>query len=148
MIDNLPALLIAAASGVLMAWQGTFNAVLGKKIGLLETTLVVHVTGLVLVSLLLFVLRLGSGRLALLCTAPWYTLLGGVLGVGIVYLVALSIPRVGVAPATTAIILGQVFTAGLIDHFGFCGVDRLTFSWCRIVGTLLMALGAYFLLRK
>jgi transporter family-2 protein len=97
---------------------------------------------------LLFVFSLGSVKLAQLVQAPWYTYLGGALGVLIIYGVVHSIPKVGVAPATTAIILGQVLTASLIDHFGLFGMERLPFTWHRIAGTLLMAVGAWLLLKK
>lgn len=148
MSTRLLALLIAASSGLTMALQGTLNAALGKVIGILEATFIVHLVGLVLVSLLLFVFHLGHGSLAVLGKAPVYSYFGGILGVIIIYAVARSIPAVGVAPATTAIILGQVLTAGLIDHLGLFGMDKLHFSWCRIGGTLLLAGGAWLLLRE
>lgn len=141
-------MLIAAVSGMTMAVQGTMNSALGKTIGLLETTFMVHVVGLVLLVVLLFVFRLGDGSLALLAKAPWYLYLGGILGVVIIYGVARSIPKVGVAPATTAIILGQVLTAGVIDHLGLFGMERIPFSWCRVAGTLLMAGGAWLILKR
>jgi len=142
------ALLIAAGAGVTMALQGSLNAALGKVIGLLETTFVVHVLGLVVAGVLLFVCSLGSGGLAHYSQAPWYTYLGGALGVLIIYSVAQSIPKVGVAPATVAIILGQVFTASLIDHFGLFGLDKIPFNWCRAAGALALAFGAWLMLKK
>ncbi|RKO68228.1 DMT family transporter [Desulfofundulus salinus] len=145
---RLLALAIAALSGVTMAVQGSLNAALGKVIGLLETTFVVHLVGLILVAVLLFGFHLGDGRLADYAQAPWYYYLGGMLGVLIVYAVVRSIPKVGVAPATTAIIIGQVLTASLIDHLGLFGLEKLPFTWHRVVGTLLMAGGAWFLLKK
>lgn len=145
---RLLALLIAAISGMAMALQGTLNTSLSKVIGLMEATFVVHLVGLAFVSLLLFAFNLGQIKLDLFGQVPLYTYLGGVLGVAIVYMVIKSIPRVGVAPATTAIILGQVFTAGLIDHLGLFGMEKMPFNWCRVGGTLLMAGGAWLILRK
>ncbi|MFZ5595749.1 MAG: DMT family transporter [Bacillota bacterium] len=148
MSGKLLSLLIAAFSGAAMAFQGTLNTAQAKVIGLLEATFVVHLVGLAFVSLLLFVPGLGQGKLSLLGQAPLYTYLGGVLGVIIIYCVARSIPVVGVAPATTSIILGQILTATIIDHFGLFGMEKLQFSWYRVGGTLLMACGAWLLLRK
>lgn len=141
------ALLIAAVAGMFMAVQGSLNAALSKVIGLLETTFVVHLVGLMLVGILLFALDLGDGQLGRFARSPWYTYLGGVLGVLIVYGVVRSIPKVGVAPATTAIILGQVLTATVIDRFGLFGMERLPFTWYKVAGTLLMAGGAWLLLK-
>jgi transporter family-2 protein len=145
---RLLALLIAALSGMTMAVQGTLNTVLSKVIGLLEATFMVHLVGLVFVSLLLFVFGLGEGKLGFFSQAPLYSYLGGILGVVIIYGVVRSIPKIGVAPATTAIILGQVLTAGIIDHLGLFGMERLPFNWCRVGGTLLMAGGAWLILKK
>lgn len=141
-------LVVAALSGVAMAIQGTMNAALGKVVGLWETTFIVHIAGLLLVTVLLFVFRLGDGNLALIHQAPWYTYLGGILGVLIVYCVARAIPKIGVAPATTAIVLAQVLTAGLVDHFGLFGMNKIPFSLYNLIGTLMMAGGAWLILKQ
>lgn len=151
MFNNLTgevaALLLAALSGILMAMQGSINASLSKVVGILESTFIVHVTGTVLVAVLLYVLRLGKGNFTLYAQAPWYAFFGGVVGVGIIYLVVASIPKVGVANATTAIIVGQVLSALAIDHFGLFGLQRVPCNWCQLGGLLLLAVGARLLLR-
>ncbi|NLI11830.1 DMT family transporter [Pelotomaculum propionicicum] len=141
-------LLIAAVSGIAMAVQGTVNSALGKVIGLWESTFIVHLTGLLLTAILLFICRTGRGCMADFFQAPWYSYTGGVLGVLIIYSVVLSIPKVGVAPATTAIILGQVLTAGLVDHFGLFGMHKIPFSLYNLLGTLMMAGGAWLILKQ
>lgn len=145
---KLVPLVIAAAAGVTMAFQGAINAALGKIIGLLEATFIVHLVGLFFVMALLFVFQLGAGSLLRLGQVPWYLFLGGFLGVAIVYGVVRSIPEVGVAPATVAIIVGQILTAAAIDHFGLFGLKHIPFAWYRALGVLLMAGGAFLLLKK
>ncbi len=145
---DLIAMLVAVLAGLTMALQGALNSILGKVVGLLEATFIVHVIGTVTVLLGLFVLGLGKGDLIKLPQAPWYTLIGGVLGVLIVYGVVFSIPKLGVAIATTAIIVGQVSTALAIDHFGLFGLDRVPFSWIKVIGVLLLAAGARLMLIK
>ncbi|MDD4168997.1 MAG: DMT family transporter [Desulfotomaculaceae bacterium] len=146
-LEALP-LVIAALAGIAMAIQGSINSALGKVIGLWEATFIVHLVGLLAVSALLFICRLGDGCLADYSRAPWFTYLGGILGVLIIYGVVLVMPKVGVAPATTAILVGQVFTAGLVDHFGLFGMQKIPFSLWNIVGTILMAGGAWLLLKQ
>lgn len=141
-------LAIAALAGVIMAVQGTINSALGKVIGLWEATFVSHLVGLLLVTFLLFVCRLGKGGLANFMQAPWYTYIGGILSVLIVYGVVSTIPKLGVAPATTAILVGQIFTAGLMDHFGFFGMEKIPFSFWDALGMLMMAGGAWLILRQ
>ncbi|MTI82105.1 MAG: DMT family transporter [Firmicutes bacterium] len=143
---KLLALVIAAVSGLTMALQGTLNSALGKVVGLLEATFIVHIVGAVILAGMVFVFRMGTCDLAKWCSAPWYTYLGGVLSIVIVYAVAKSIPIVGVAVATTAIVVSQIFTASLIDHLGLFGLNRIPFTWHRVIGGFFMAGGAWLML--
>ncbi|MEW6227631.1 MAG: DMT family transporter [Bacillota bacterium] len=140
------ALLIALVAGVSMAVQGSMNTRLGKVVGQWEAIFVVHVVGLVGVSVLLFVLQIGRGDLGRITKGPWYAPLGGLIGVLIVWGVVASIPKLGVAVATTSIIVGQVLTALLIDHFGLFGLRAIPFTWLKGLGLLLLAAGAKLLL--
>lgn len=146
MSKSLLALLVAAMAGAAMAVQGTLNSVLGKVIGLLEATFVVHIVGTAVILGAILAVRRGFGDLTLVGEAPWYTYLGGALGVVIIISVAFSIPRTGVANATTAIIVGQVLAALLIDHFGLFGLKEIPFTWGKGIGLVFLAAGGYFLL--
>jgi transporter family-2 protein len=141
MSKNIFALLIAALAGSAMAFQGSLNAALGKVVGLLEATLIVMVIGTITALVALYPLGLGKGNLEKIAEAPWYQYLGGLLIVLITYAVVVSIPRVGVANATTAIIAAQVTTAALIDHFGLFGLEAIPFSWWKVLGLVLLAAG-------
>lgn len=138
--------IVAAISGIAMAIQGTLNSVLAQKTSLMAATLAVHVIGSIialLAALVLCVPLLSTGWLSV----PWYLYLGGILSVIIIGLVAISIPKIGVCNATTAIIIGQVSTAVLIDHFGWFGVERLPWSSWQLLGIALFAAGAKLLFR-
>lgn len=146
MTGKILALTLALSSGIAMALQGTINSAFSKIIGLLETTLIVHLTATIIVIAMLFGFGLGQGQLSKIGETPWYLFLGGVLGVAITYLVVASIPKVGVALATTAIIVGQVGTACIVDHFGLFGLAKYPFTWLRFGGILLLAAGAKLML--
>lgn len=141
------ALAAAALSGALMAVQGTLNAGLSKSIGLLEAAFVVHGVGTLFGGVLL-ILGLGRGSFGRALEAPWYTYLGGILGMAIVLLVAFAIGKGGAASATTAIIVGQVTTAVIIDLFGWLGVEKVPFSLLKPLGLILMAGGAWLMLYR
>ncbi len=130
-----------------MALQGGLNSALGKIIGLLEATFIVHASAAVVVGVMVFALGMGDGGFIRAGEAPWYFYIGGVIGVAITYGVVASIPRLGAGVATTAIIVGQVSTALLIDHFGLFGLQRMPFTWMQWVGLGLMAAGARMMLR-
>ena len=137
-------ILFAAASGALMAIQGTFNSVLGKIIGLLEGTFSVHLIGTLTAGALL--LFFGNGHWSKFNTVPWFAWLGGPLGVAIIFGVAISIPRLGVGVATTAIIGAQLLTAYLIDHFGLFGMEPIPFNLIKLGGIALIVVGGKILL--
>lgn len=147
-IEKIFPLLLAAAAGMFMAVQGTLNSRLGKVIGLPRTTLLVQILGGIAAALLLLYPWRRGGSFARLGQAPWYTLMGGPLGVAIVFLVAAGITKVGAGLATTSIIVAQLLTAYLIDHYGLFGVDRLPFCLWKAVGIALIAAGGWLLLRQ
>lgn len=138
--------LVATISGIAMAVQGTINASLSQKTSLISATFIVHIIGTLLAFLVVM-----AWRDPLLkhpwSSIPWYLYLGGVLSVIIVGLVAVSIPKIGVCNATTAIIIGQVSMAVLIDHFGLFGMSRLAWSPWQLVGIGFFAVGAKLLFR-
>ncbi|HWQ43397.1 MAG TPA: DMT family transporter [Desulfosporosinus sp.] len=138
--------LLATVSGIAMAIQGTLNSSLSQKTSLLSATLVVHIVGtfVALIAALAWKTPLLKHHWLAI---PWYLYLGGVLSVLIVGLVAVSIPKVGVCNATTAIIIGQVSMAVLIDHFGWFGISRLPWNPWQLVGIGLFAAGAKLLFR-
>lgn len=142
------ALLLAALAGATMAVQGTLNASLSKVVGLLEATLIVMIIGALTTLLALYPLGLGKGNILKGGAAPWYTFGGGVLIVLITYGVAASIPKVGVANATTAIVAAQVTTALFIDHCGFFGMETLPFTWWKAAGLVFLAAGTYIMLMQ
>lgn len=147
MPTNLLSLLLALLSGALMAVQGSMNTALSKVIGLLETTFIVHLIGTVVLIILLFILRMGKGNFSDVAAAPWYLYLGGLISVGIIYLVAASMAELGVANTTTAIIVGQVVTAIIIDHLGAFGLEQLPFDWSQLIGLVFLVFGANLLLK-
>lgn len=139
---------LAAIAGALMAVQGSLNSGLGKLIGVMRATFFVHLIGALVTIVLLFLPFLRESQQRAFRDVPWHLYLGGVISVGIIYLVAVSISRLGVAVATTLIIVGQVGTALLIDEVGAFGLQRVPFTWLKAVGLVLLAAGAGMLLKK
>ncbi|MGI5901351.1 MAG: DMT family transporter [Desulfitobacteriia bacterium] len=137
---------IAAISGLTMALQGTLNSQLSQKTTLLTSTLIVHIIGtfIAFIAIIAWKVPLLGQKWAQI---PWYLYLGGLLSVLIVALVAFSISKIGVCNATTAIIIGQVGTAVLIDHFGLFGVQKIPWNPWQLLGLILFAAGAKMLFR-
>ncbi|MBI2874189.1 MAG: DMT family transporter [Firmicutes bacterium] len=138
---------LAAASGVAMTFQGVLNGFLGSKVGLPGMALIVHLIGSV--SGLVVVLATRSlGNLAQLTQVPLYTLSGGLLSLFIIGGVAYTLPRSGAALGISVILIGQLTSALLIDHLGLLSQPRIPSTTLRIVGVLLMILGARLLVNR
>lgn len=148
MSEFLSGIIFALLAGLLMAVQGSINSVLGKKVGLWEANVIVHIIGILVLVVILFIFKMGKGNFQQLKEAPWYTYLGGMLGVMIIYGVTRSIPKLGVAIATTAIITAQVTTALIIDHFGLFGLEKIPFSWLKAAGLVFLAIGTRLMLMR
>ncbi len=149
-MSNLAAIIIAAAAGSLMAWQGTLNSFLARRVTLAGATLIVHIIGTAVAAAVVIYLA-SSNRLAAgwddALRTPAYAYLGGLLGVAIIWTVAASIGRVGAASATTAIVAAQVTTAALLDHFGLLHLKTVPFCWARLAGLGLLVAGTWLVLR-
>lgn len=137
---------IAALSGAAMALQGTFNAALGKILGVWESTLLVHIIGTLTALLIMIGLGMGMANFNKMSSVPWYAFLGGVLNVLIIYAIVRAIPKIGVGNATTAIIVAQILTAVLIDGLGAFGMKKYEFHYIDLLGIALLAAGARILL--
>ncbi|HHV72504.1 MAG TPA: DMT family transporter [Clostridia bacterium] len=140
-------LLVAIIAGAVMAIQGSLNSVLGKKIGLWEANLIVHLLGTLIVTLIILIKGSELSSIKTAFSAPWYTYLGGILNVAIIFGVTITMPKLGVCNATTAIIAGQVSTAALIDQLGLFGLQKSSFCWQMAVGFVLLLIGAKLLLK-
>ena len=139
-------LAVAAGAGVLMAIQGSMNGAMAKITGVLEGNFILHAIGLTLIVVLLFVCGLGRGDLRAMTQAPWYLYLPGVINVAIIYGVMLAISRTGAGAATTAIIVGQLTMALVVDQFGLFGLEKVPMTWGRGAGLVLMGVAAKLLL--
>ena len=140
-------LAIAALAGLTMALQGSMNSMLGKKIGIFESSLIAHLSA-ALIFIILILLNIRKGNIEAWREAPWYLYLGGLLGVIITYTVIVSIPELGMGVATTAIVTAQVSTACLLDHLGAFGLEKVPFSWLKLIGIIFLAIGVRLMLVK
>lgn len=118
---------ISLAAGVCVVLSRTVNARLAGEIGALRGAFVNHLLGLPITAALALAFRQSTagvpGRLA---QQPW-VLLGGFLGVAVVLLCNLTVPRVPAFRLTMLTFVGQVFTGILIDLLTGSGFSDVTF---------------------
>jgi transporter family-2 protein len=121
---------------------------LGKRIGVLEALgfSATLTAALAVVILLLFRRSLGGFERAV--HQPWWMLLGGVMGLLIVFTVTFAGPRIGVAATVGILIAGQLAMGAAIDRWGLLGSERIALHWPRLIGLALLAGGAALSLKK
>lgn len=130
-----------------MTFQGAINAALKDKIGVAPMSVFVHLSGLI-VSLAAVLVLTGLPKVQDLKAAPLYSYLGGVLNVAIIGGVAYAIAKTGATVGISAILIGQLSTAVVLDHFGIFTLDKIPLTWARILGVILMLAGMRMTIHK
>jgi len=121
--DSLPAALLSFAAGVCIVLSRTVNARLAGRVGALRGSLINHLTGLpVTLALALALPGGGTGGAA----RPW-DYLGGVLGVCVVMLLNVTVPRVAAWRLTALNFLGQLLTGAALDLAAGRGLGDASF---------------------
>lgn len=135
-------LALAVIAGIFMSVQAPTNAILGKASG--SPVVAAFISFLVGTVALGAVVAAGSGRLLApeLRSVPWYAWLGGLYGAFFVAIAAFGAPRIGVGPLLTAAIAGQLIGAVILDHYGLLGLARQPLSIEKVVGVVLVLVGA------
>lgn len=122
-----------------MSLQGVFNTRLSDKIGSWETNTIVQASGLILTLIVLFFF--GNGNFKEIKSANKLYLLGGALGVVIIFTVMVSIKSLGTTVGIGTILVAQLLAAALIDAFGLFGSEKIPFSFHEILGIVIMIAG-------
>lgn len=132
-------ILFSVLAGVCMSLQGVLNTRTSEKIGLTETNIIVQLSGLAL-TILIFIF-FSKGNLKKLETINRVYLLGGVLGVVIIYAVMIGIEKMGTTFAISTILIAQLASAAIIDAFALFGAKYAPFSLTKIIGVIVMIAG-------
>jgi transporter family-2 protein len=139
---------LAVAAGLAGSIQIALMSRLGERIGVLEALAfsTVLTAGVAVVILLLAHQSFDAFDRAV--HQPWWMLLGGLMGLLIVFTVTYAGPRIGVAATVGILIAGQLAMGAAIDRWGLFGSERIALHWPRLVGLGLLAVGAALSLKK
>ena len=83
----------------------------------------------------------GTAAIGGVVDAPKHLLLGGVLVAFYVLSITWVAPRFGVGNAVFYVLLGQLISAAVIDHFGLMGARVTPLNLMRASGITLMGIG-------
>ena len=126
-------------AGLSVCIQGAFNSRVSEKAGLWETTTLVHGVGFL--ASLVVLLFAGSGDFRKLGQVNFLYLLGGAVGVVIVYSFMRSISLLGMTFAVALMLITQLAAASIIDNFGLFGCSVIKFDITKFLGLAVMIAG-------
>ncbi len=146
MSNNVYYLLLALIAGIGIPIMASMNGALGSRLASTTTATAILFLGAFVFSLItLFFSGLPSseGNGSIFTKAPFYLYFSGIFVVFYVLSVTWLIPRFGVGNAIFFVLLGQIISASIIDHFGLFNAQITPLSGMRVLGILLMIIGLF-----
>jgi bacterial/archaeal transporter family-2 protein len=142
------AVLLAVAAGGFVGMQAPINARLGRQIGSLQAATVSFLVG---TAALLLIAGISSGGLSSIAhagRAPWWALIGGLLGAFFVGVALLTVRTLGVSGLTAIVVASQLAVAVAIDRFGLFGIAKQHIAAPRAIGLVLLLVGVVLVVRR
>jgi len=139
---------LAFAAGLGGAVQIAVQGRLGDRVGSLEALTTAAVVGGIIALSALLIARRSLAGVGEAVGGPKWQLLGGVMGVFIVFAITVAGPRIGVVATTAFLIAAQFALASVIDRYGLFGVERIPLNGPRVLGIVLLVVGAALTLRR
>lgn len=134
---------LALLCGMLIAVQAATNSVLHSALGnTLWVATILFGLGFVFLLCLILVLAPETPNWQAGLSAPPWAFIGGIVVASYVLTITFIVPRIGVANAIIFIVTGQLIAAVLIDHFGWFSVAVRAIDTQRIIGIVLLIVGA------
>ena len=135
---------LAVLAGALIPLQAGVNASLRAAVANPIFAAVVNFTvGGALIVAYAFASRMDWPSGAVLARVPWWCFVGGAMGACLVLSGVLFSHRLGAASFMACIIVGQLTSSLVLDHFGWVGFQQHAVTWPRLAGIGFLALGAY-----
>lgn len=139
-MSQLLAIGASLVCGALVAALMRLNASLAEALGVLESSFVVHLVG-TLFALLLVGRSLGTSTTSRILAAPKALLGVGIVGVVIVLLSNMVVPKLGMALSTGIVVATTLILSVVADHFGWFGLPQLRVTLRRAFGVATALVG-------
>jgi bacterial/archaeal transporter family-2 protein len=147
-VSRALAVVLAVAAGCLVGLQAPVNARLGRQVGALQAATVSFTIGTLALVLVASLSSGGLSGVADATRAPWWALIGGLLGAFYVTVALLTVRTLGLSALTAIVVSGQLAIAVVIDRFGLLGIAKQHIDAPRIVGLVLLLIGVVLVVRR
>lgn len=131
-------LIFSIVAGALVGLQNIFNSKVNEHASSWMTTTLVLGLGFA-ASLLLGIVFEGGAMFTLNLSSmeTWYWF-SGIIGVGVVTCVVQGVRRLGPTFAISVVLITQLITAMIWDTMGWLGLEKVPFSWNKLIGVLIL----------
>ena len=114
---------------------------LAKVMGEMPAAMTLHLVGALMGLIFMFFgLRGGDGQWE---TLPWWAWLGGAIGVCCLFLMNITIPKIGIASAMAIMVAAQLIASLLFEQHELLGASLRNPQWFNWLGVVLLAVGAF-----
>jgi len=142
------AVFVGVGAGCLVGMQAPINSRLGKSVGSIQAATFSFLVGTAVLIVIAAFVNGGLSSLAHVREAPWWALIGGLLGAVYVSVALVAVRTLGAAGLTAVVIGGQLAISVVIDRFGLLGIAKQQIGFARILGLVLLAAGVVLVVRK
>ena len=142
------AVLLAVVAGCFVGLQAPINARLGRQVGSLQAATVSFLVGTLLLLLVASLSSRGLEGITSAGRAPWWALIGGILGAVYVTVALVTVRTLGVSGLTAIVVAGQLTIAVVVDRFGLLGIAKQHIDVTRVAGLVFLLVGVVLVVRR
>ena len=143
MVQNLFLSFLALIAGTSFVIQQAVNSNLRLELGSAWWAGFVSYLGGTIVMLLMVVsMRAPLLSFQLISRSSWWSWSGGLFGAVYIAISILLLPRLGAFTVVCLIVIGQLVTSLVFDHFGILNVPHYPITFTRVLGGILLFAGA------
>jgi transporter family-2 protein len=145
---NVLVVLFAMLAGVAGSVQVAVMAKLGERVGVFGALAWATSLAALLAVALMLVARQSFGEFAAAAREPVWLWSGALMSIIIVLAITVAGSRIGVIATISVLLAGQFAAGAAIDRWGLFGADRIGVGWVRMIGIVLLAIGAGLTLKR
>ena len=145
---NVLVVAFAVVAGVAGSFQVAVMSKLGDRVGAFGALAWATTLAALLAVAVMLVVRQGFGELGAAARQPVWLWSGALMSLIVVLAITVAGSRIGVIETVSMLLAGQFAAGAAIDRWGLLGAERVGIGWWKIVGILLLGIGAGLTLKR
>lgn len=129
--------ILSLATGVLISVMVAFNGGLTEQYGVYPATVIIHIVGLLLISLVVLI----KHENPFAKRYEWFLYLGGAIGVATTVFNNMAFGRISVSAILAIGLFGQSLAGLVVDQYGLLRMPKHPFRKHKIIGLVLVLIG-------